>query len=104
MVVVMTRWHVDDVLGRFIDRSPGRVTVPDYPAIAEHDEPHRKKGVALFPELKPLEFLLERKKLLTIASWESLYQQHPIIVGGGILPVENLHKRAFSLIAWSKFL
>ena len=90
MVVVMTRWHVDDVLGRFIERSKDRVRVLDFPAIAEHDEEHRSKGEALFPELKPLSFLEERKKLLTIASWESLYQQHPIVVGGGILPIEKL--------------
>ena len=31
-----------------------------------------RKGDALFPELKPLDFLLERKKLETQASWESL--------------------------------
>jgi hypothetical protein len=57
MVVVMTRWHVDDVLGRFIERSKDRVRVLDFPAIAEHDEEHRSKGEALFPELKPLSFL-----------------------------------------------
>ena len=61
-----------------------------YPAIAEHDEPHRKKGEALFPEHKPLDFLMERRKLLTEASWESIYQQNPIVVGGGMLPVEKL--------------
>jgi|ERR1700730_3888911 len=27
---------------------------------------------------------------ITIASWESLYQQHPIVVGGGILPIDKL--------------
>jgi predicted phage terminase large subunit-like protein len=90
MVVVMTRWHVDDVLGRFIERAGAEITVLDYPAIAERDEPHRKEGEALFPELKPLEFLLDRKKMLTTASWESLYQQHPIVVGGGIFPIEKL--------------
>jgi phage terminase large subunit-like protein len=40
--------------------------------------------------LKPLDFLLERKRLLTQPSWESLYQQHPIIVGGGQFPIEKL--------------
>jgi predicted phage terminase large subunit-like protein len=33
---------------------------------------------------------LERRKLLTEASWESIYQQNPIVVGGGMLPVEKL--------------
>src|SRR6266436_5214030 len=61
-----------------------------YPAIAEHDERCRRKGDPLFPELKPLDFLLDRKKLLTQPSWESIYQQHPIIVGGGQFPIEKL--------------
>jgi hypothetical protein len=33
---------------------------------------------------------LQREELLTEASWQSLYQQHPIVVGGGIFPVEKL--------------
>jgi predicted phage terminase large subunit-like protein len=61
-----------------------------YPAVAEQDEPHRKKGQALFPELKPLDFLLQRKAELTEGSWQALYQQSPIIVGGGAIPIEKL--------------
>ena len=67
LLIVMTRWHVDDMLGRFIAKFKDEVPVLRYPAIAEHDELHRKKGEALFPELKPLDFLLERRKLLTEA-------------------------------------
>jgi hypothetical protein len=89
LLVVMTRWHKDDLLGRFLEKFPD-VRVLRYPAIAEHDELHRKKGEALFPEHKPLDFLMERRKLLTEASWESIYQQNPIVVGGGMLPVEKL--------------
>jgi predicted phage terminase large subunit-like protein len=90
LLVVMTRWSIDDLLGRFIAKFKDEVRVCRYPAIAEHDELHRKKGEALFPELKPLDFLLERRKLLTEAGWESIYQQHPIVVGGGMLPIEKL--------------
>lgn len=97
LICVMTRWHVDDLLGRLIERMPN-VRVLRYPAIAEHDLRHfyrgeyivRHKGEALFPELKPLDFLVRRKKILTAGSWEALYQQHPIIVGGGIFPIEKL--------------
>jgi CheY-like chemotaxis protein len=85
----MTRWHVDDLLGRYMERFPD-VRMLRYPAIAEHDERYRRKGDPLFPELKPLDFLLERKKLLTQPSWESIYQQHPIVVGGGQFPIEKL--------------
>ena len=81
-----------------------------YPAIAEHDEQHRRAGDALFPELKPLDFLLEQRKLLTEASWQSLYQQNPIIVGGGIFPIDKLRvlptfdrsKIKHSVRAWDK--
>lgn len=90
LLIVATRWHVDDLLGRFIEKFKDDVRVLRYPAIAEMDELHRKKGEALFPEHKPLDFLLERRKLLTEASWESIYQQNPIVVGGGMLPVEKL--------------
>jgi predicted phage terminase large subunit-like protein len=90
MVMIMTRWHVDDPVGRWFQRFPN-TRVLNYRAIAERDElPHRRVGEALFPEHKSLDFLMERRKALTEASWQSLYQQHPIIVGGGIFPIEKL--------------
>jgi hypothetical protein len=90
----MTRWHVDDVLGRYKERFP-ELRMLRYPAIAERDELFRRKGDPLFPELKPLDFLLDRKKLLTQPSWESIYQQHPIVVGGGQFPIEKLRTLPF---------
>jgi hypothetical protein len=90
LLVVMTRWHIDDLLGRLIAKFKDEVRICRYPAIAEHDELHRRKGEALFPEHKPLDFLMGRRKLLTEAGWESIYQQNPIVVGGGLLPVEKL--------------
>jgi predicted phage terminase large subunit-like protein len=89
MLMIMTRWHVDDPVGRWIVRFP-ETKILRYTAIATEDETYRKKGEPLFPEHKSLEFLMERKKLLPEASWESIYQQNPIVVGGGMLPVEKL--------------
>jgi predicted phage terminase large subunit-like protein len=88
MLMIMTRWHVDDPVGRWIERFP-ETKILRYTAIATEDEIYRDKGEALFPAHKSLEFLMERKKLLTEASWEALYQQNPIIVGGGIFPIEK---------------
>lgn len=88
LLMIMTRWHVDDPVGRLIDRYP-RARVLRYPALAVEDEKYRKKGEPLFPEHKPLDFLLERKGLLTQAGWESLYQQNPIIAGGGMFPLNK---------------
>lgn len=94
MIMILTRWHIDDPAGRFIEKFPDTQIV-SYPAIAEEGDwsvlaGHRKAGIALFPKHKSVEFLLERKKTLTQASWEALYQQRPIVVGGGIIPVEKL--------------
>lgn len=89
LLCIMTRWHVDDLLGRALERQKDW-KVLRYPAIAEQDEPHRKKGEALFPKLKPLDFLLQRKAELTEGSWQALYQQSPIIGGGGLLPLDKL--------------
>lgn len=87
-IMIMTRWHVDDPAGRWLERFPN-TRVVRYPAIATENEKYRKKGEALFPEHKPLEFLIERKKLMTSAGWESVYQQNPIVVGGDLFPVEK---------------
>jgi len=99
LLIIMTRWHVDDLLGRYIERVPG-VKELRYPAIAKQDEEYRRAGEALFPELKPLDFLLERKKVQSQASWESEYQQNPIIVGGGIFPIDKLQTLPMFDRAW----
>jgi predicted phage terminase large subunit-like protein len=89
MLIIATRWHQDDLLGRAM-RKFADLKVLRYPAIAEMDEAHRKKGEALFPELKPLDFLLSQQRVLTQASWAALYQQRPMVLGGGQLPIEKL--------------
>jgi phage terminase large subunit-like protein len=89
LLMIMTRWHIDDPLGRLLERELG-VRVVSYPALAEKPERYRKPGDALFPELKPLEFLLGQKRVMSTASWESEYQQHPYQVGGGAIPIEKL--------------
>ncbi len=105
----MTRWHVDDLLGRLEERWPD-LKVLRYPAIAEEDTAFRPRGDPLFPELKSRGFLLGQKKLMSEASWQSLYQQNPIVVGGGIFPIGKLQvipifdrsKIRTSVRAWDK--
>ena len=89
LLMIMTRWHVDDPVGQFIERFPG-AKILRYPAIAEEDDTNRSEGEALFPHHKSLPFLMERRAAMTRAAWESEYQQNPIVVGGGIFPIEKL--------------
>jgi predicted phage terminase large subunit-like protein len=81
LIGIMTRWHVDDPFGRLLEQDP-TVKELKYPAIALVDEPNRKKGEALFPEHKSLEFLNSIKNMMTTSIWEALYQQNPTISEG----------------------
>ncbi|ETR72943.1 MAG: chaperone and heat shock protein 70 [Candidatus Magnetoglobus multicellularis str. Araruama] len=86
-LIVMTRWGVSDLVGRILARmseSDNYIKLIKYKAIAEEDEQYRKKGEALFPELKDINFLLKRKSLMTDIGWQSTYQQEPILTGGNI--------------------
>lgn len=87
LLSILTRWHLDDPIGRLQEAEPDVKTFK-YPAIAKKNETHRKEGEALFPELKSLGFLLERKKIMSAGNWEALYQQSPTVQGGDILKSE----------------
>jgi predicted phage terminase large subunit-like protein len=89
LLMIMTRWHVDDPVGRFIERFPA-AKILRYSAVAEEEEKQRFKGDPLFPQHKSLSFLMERKAIMTQAGWESEYQQNPLIVGGGMFPIDKL--------------
>ena len=84
LLIIMTRWHVDDLVGRLLIENPN-VIVLNYPALALDDEEHRKKDEPLFPELKSKEFLLGKKALMTPANWSALYQGKPVVVGGDMI-------------------
>ena len=88
LLAILTRWHVDDPIGRLRAKFGSKVRVASYSAVATKDEKYRKAGDPLFPEHKSLEFLLQRKALMSDVNWQALYQQNPQIVGGEIIKVE----------------
>lgn len=94
LLCILTRWHVDDPIGRLVERYPS-TKVCKYPAIADDTaklmktDPRKKgSGEALFPQHKSEEFLNERREILDKNSWTSLYQQSPTIDGGQIIKGE----------------
>lgn len=91
VIMMCTRWHLDDLIGKVLsDKNQKPFHVISYPAIAEHDEPHRKQGEALHPERFSLEILNEIKSTLSTADWLSLYQQNPVPEGGAIFETSKL--------------
>jgi len=95
LLCILTRWHIDDPIGRLKAIMPEVKTV-SYPAIAVRKEKNRVEGEALFPEHKSLEFILERKSAMATANFESLYQQNPILIGGNIIKGEYF--RMYSIL------
>lgn len=94
LLCILTRWHVDDPIGRLINSEPS-TKVLKYPAIADDkallmSSDPRKKGSneALFPEHKSTDFLLERKRVMPDVNWSALYQQCPYTQGGSIIKGE----------------
>lgn len=81
VVLIMTRWHTDDLVGRVIEKAVEmgkKFKRIRFPAIAEEDEKYRKKGEALWPEKYPLVKLQEIKDTIGVYDWQALYQQNPI--------------------------
>lgn len=96
VIVMCTRWHTDDLIGRLIrhmnDGSGDKFTVINYPAIAEHDEPHRKAGEALHPERFSLERLQNIRQTIGSRDWSALYQQKPVPEGGAVFKLDLFNK------------
>lgn len=92
VIVMATRWHTDDLIGRLIQKmqegSGDDFNVITYPAIAEHDEPHRKVGEALHPERYDLEQLNAIRQTIGPQDWSALYQQRPVPEGGAVFKID----------------
>lgn len=96
MVVMHTRWRVNDLIGRLLEQKRSSWNVLNFPAIAKVDEYHprtghllRRAGEALHPGRYDLEDLEDMKSGMPGRSWLALYQQDPVAEEG------NIFKRAF---------
>lgn len=92
VVLLMTRWHDDDLIGRVIaavKRGEGGIpwTVVNLPAIAEAGEADplgRAPGEALWPEWYDLDELGPKRAEVGPIVWQALYQGKPMPAGGGM--------------------
>lgn len=83
IILIMTRWNVDDLAGRLIsaqnDDLGDKWEIISLPAIAEEDDPlGRPEGAALCPDRFDEGALKRIEKILGRRSFVSLYQQRPI--------------------------
>ncbi len=95
IVLIMTRWHEDDLAGRILENMGDITTYVNYECEceSENDPLHRKVGEPLCPEIgKGKEWLETYKVSFTnesgMRAWEALFQGHPTIAEGNILKKE----------------
>lgn len=89
LILIMTRWHEDDLAGRILASEDGpNWTVINLPALAEANDPlGREEGEALCPERYTEADLLRIKRVMG-ASFQALYQQRPAAEEGEIFKRE----------------
>lgn len=87
VIVIMTRWHEDDIIGRLLEQSPRDWIRLRLPAIAEDadDLLNRKPGEALCSELGfDEEWAKTKKKEVGSRTWAALFQQRPSPASGNV--------------------
>lgn len=92
ILICMTRWALDDLVGHLLDQQGKRWVVVNFPAVAVDpvgDDDPRAVGEALWPEqfpLRELDLLREQNDY----EFAALYQQHPVPMGGGLFKSERI--------------
>lgn len=98
IVIVQTRWHEDDLVGRltdptnphFSEEEAAKWKIINLPALAEDDDPlGRKPGELLWPDRFDIEFM-EAQRRLDSRGFSALYQGKPTPEDGDLFQRENL--------------
>lgn len=76
-IIVATRWHQDDLIGRVEQYDDPRWEVINLQAIAEPDDPLRQPGTALWAERFDEDKLAKIRSTVGEYTWWSLYQGKP---------------------------
>ncbi len=82
ILLIMTRWHPDDLAGRILEHSDGW-RVLRLPALAESGDPMgRETGAPLWPEWEDAAALARKRAVLGERVFSALFQQDPRISTG----------------------
>ena len=106
-LLIMTRWHDDDLAGRILKHEGDEWEVVIFPAIKENNNNPldiRQIGESLWEDKHSLEKLRKMEKI-SPRTFSSLYQQRPTIDGGNIIKSEwfgKIGKNDFDLL-YSRF-
>lgn len=98
LIIVMTRWHEDDLAGRLIKKMRDEPDAEQYEILSlealkedlENKSDTRKVDEALWPWKYNEEYLKKLKANTPAMTWNALYQQRPSSMAGNIFKRENL--------------
>jgi len=91
VVLIMTRWHPDDLGGQLLEQAKAEWRIVRLPALAEADDPlGRAVGAPLWPEWEDDGALLRKRELIGERAWSALFQQNPLPSGGRLFSVDRI--------------
>ena len=91
VVLIMTRWHEDDLAGRLLSQEASEWRLLRLPALAEADDPlGRQIGEPLWPEWEGREALERKRNAVGNRIWSALYQQSPRPLQGSLFNVSQI--------------
>lgn len=115
LLLIMTRWHEDDLAGKLLKAAADQWRVISLPAIMEaqdlehaHKHDLRDEGDALWPSQFDADDLAEIRAEVGEYDWNALYQQRPIPSGGARIPIASFEyldedELPTSNIRWVRF-
>lgn len=99
LLVVMTRWHTDDITGRLLEmQKSGDPNIDHYEMVnlaglaLENDPLGREEGEPLWPEFWNMGHYLNKKATLSASEWNSLYQGQPTDEQGGVFQADWIQR------------
>lgn len=104
VILMHTRWHVDDLAGQLLEEQAEDWVVVNLPAIWEEEAPEpafpwgmgRSKGDLLWPEYHDKKFYEDARKLTGERDFQALYQQKPTVQEGSLIQIDKLFRVPFA--------
>lgn len=91
VVLIMTRWHPDDLGGQLLEQARSEWRVVRLPAFAEANDPLRRPvGAPLWPEWEDHKALTRKRDLIGERAWSALFQQTPLPSGGRLFSIDRI--------------
>lgn len=94
VVTIMTRWHADDLAGRFLTREPGKWRVLRIPAVRDPRIPlvrgadgasvYAPNGELISVQHRRPGYFLDLKATRSLYVWNSIYMQTPVAAEGNL--------------------